>query len=143
MARIKIEIPNNNIASFAIPVRITDINYGNHLGNDTFVSIIHEARMLWLSGHGYTELNIEGTGLILSDLMVEFKAEVFYGDILQVSIAVGEISRVSFELYYRLSVKRNEQEIIAALARTTMISYDYNTKKVVAIPGKLKGLLAV
>ena len=109
MPRIKLELPENKIAVLTVPVRITDINYGNHLGNDAFVSIIHEARMQWLQQHGYTELNIEGTGLILADLTVEFKSEAFYKDILEVKIFVGQISRVGFEIYYSVSTARNNQ----------------------------------
>lgn len=141
MPRIKIEIPENILASLQIPVRITDINYGNHLGNDAFVSIVHEARVQWLYRHGYTELNIEGTGLIMSDLAVEFKNESFYGDLIKVEIAAGELSRVSFELYYRLSAKRDGQDILLANAKTGMICFDYGAKKVVMIPEQLKAIL--
>ncbi len=141
MGRIKLDIPQNIIANISVPVRITDINYGNHLGNDAFVSIIHEARMQWLHQHCYTELNIEGTGLILADLAVEFKAESFYGDIIEVKIAAGEITKVSFELYYQLSTQRNDKTIVLALAKTGMVSYDYGAKKVIAIPEKLIGIL--
>jgi acyl-CoA thioesterase FadM len=98
MARIKIDIPEKVIGTFIIPVRIADINYGNHVGNDAFVSIIHEARIQWLNQHGYTELKIEGVGLIMSDLAIEFKNESFYGDVVEVKIIAGEISRVGFEL---------------------------------------------
>lgn len=143
MARVKLKIPENSVALLTIPVRITDINYGNHLGNDAFVSIIHEARMQWLLQHGYTELNIEGSGLILADLVIEFKNEGFYGDIIKVNIAAGEITKVSFELYYQLYTKRNEQPIILALAKTGMVSYDYSLKKVIGIPEKLKTILAI
>jgi len=45
MARIKIEIPDKFIYKTEIPIRITDINYGGHLGNDSLLSIIHEARV--------------------------------------------------------------------------------------------------
>jgi acyl-CoA thioester hydrolase len=141
MARIKLDIPQNIIATITVPVRITDINYGNHLGNDAFVAIIHEARMQWLQQHGYTELNIEGTGLILADLAVEFKAETFYGDTIEVNIAAGEITKVSFELYYQLTTQRNNVTIVLALAKTGMVSYDYVAKKVIAIPEKLKQIL--
>ncbi|GAB2825293.1 acyl-CoA thioesterase [Ferruginibacter profundus] len=141
MARIKLEIPDNTIAVITIPVRITDINYGSHLGNDAFVAIIHEARMQWLSRHGYTELNIEGAGLILADLAVEFKNESFYGDIIEVTIASGEISKVSFELFYKLSATRNEKNILLALAKTGMVCYDYAVRKVISIPEKLKAIL--
>ena len=141
MARVKLEIPGNKIAVAPIPVRITDINYGNHLGNDAFVSIIHEARMQWLHQHGYTELNIEGTGLILADLIVEFKNESFYGDLIEVTLAVGEISKVSFELYYELRTKRDDKIIILALAKTGMVCYNYTLKKVTGIPEVLKIIL--
>lgn len=142
MARIKIEAPEKEMASFHIPVRITDINYGNHLGNDAFVSIIHEARMQWLHQYGYTELNIEGTGLIMSDLAVEFKSESFYGDVVEVKIGAGEISRAGFELYYQLFTGRNNDRILLANAKTGMISYDYDAKKVVEIPERLRSILS-
>jgi acyl-CoA thioester hydrolase len=141
MSRIKLEIPQHTIAIIMVPVRITDINYGNHLGNDAFVSIIHEARIQWLQRHNYTELNIEGRGLILADLAVEFKAESFYGDIIEVIIAAGEISKASFELYYQLSTQRNDKKFVLALAKTGMVSYDYGAKKVIAIPEKLIRIL--
>lgn len=142
MPRVKLEIPQQLLGTFNIPVRITDINYGNHLGNDAFVSIIHDARMQWLKQHGYTELNIEGAGLIMSDLAVEFKNESFYGDIIEVKISAADISRASFELYYQLWAKRNSGSILLANAKTGMICYDYTTRKVVTIPEQLKTVLA-
>jgi acyl-CoA thioesterase FadM len=141
MPRIKLAVPDNIIVTVNIPVRITDINYGNHVGNNAFVGIIHEARVQWLQQHGYTELNIEGAGLIQSDLVVEFKSEGFYGDILEIKISAGEISSISFELYYQLSAKRNDKTVVLVLAKTGMVCYDYNAKKVKAIPEKLKRLL--
>ena len=141
MARIKIDIPEKIIGSFIIPVRIADINYGNHVGNDAFVSIIHEAWMQWLKQYDYTELKIEGIGLIMSDLAIEFKNESFYGDVVEVKLGAAEISRVGFELYYRLFAKRNDENILLANAKTGMVCYDYNAKKVAAIPEKLKTIL--
>jgi len=35
MARIKILLPEHFSFSCSIPIRITDLNYGNHVGNDT------------------------------------------------------------------------------------------------------------
>lgn len=141
MARIKITIPEKSIASINIPVRITDINYGNHLGNDSLVSIIHEARVQWLQINNYSELNIEGVGLIMSDLAVEYISESFYGDNLQINIGAGEVTRVSFELFYTVQVTRNEKTILIAKAKTGMVCYDYAAKKVAAVPEKLKLIL--
>lgn len=142
MPRIKLLPPEKffNIP-IKIPVRITDINYGDHVGNDSLVSIIHEGRMQFLQHYSFTELNIEGIGLIMSELIVEFKNESFYKDIIEVKIAVGEISKVSFELFYKLIALRGNEDILIANAKTTMVCYDYEFKKVVTIPGKLNAIL--
>ncbi len=134
-------MPENLIATVVVPVRITDINYGNHVGNHAFVMILHEARMQWLQSYGYTELNVEGIGLIMSDLSIEFKSESFYPDQVEVAIYAGEVTKVSFELYYQLAVQRENEKIILANAKTGMVCYDYAIKKVAAVPGKLQQLL--
>ena len=141
MARLKLELPQKLLATVSIPVRITDINYGNHLAHNSLVEIIHEARVQFLNQHGFTELNVGGTALIMSELIVEFKNESFYKDLLQIKIFSGEITGVSFELFYEISVQRKEQKIIIAFAKTGMVCYNYDIKKVRAVPEKLKMLL--
>lgn len=141
MARIKLDMPADIIATYSIPVRITDINYGNHVGNNSFVAIIHEARMLLLAKNGFTELDIDGVGLIMGDIVVEFKAESFYGDIIEVEISTADVTKISFDLYYRLITKRKDETIVVANAKTGMVCYDYAAKKVVAIPEGLKKIL--
>ena len=97
--------------------------------------------MQWLKQYDYTELKIESIGLIMSDLALEFKSESFYGDVVEVKLSPGELSRVGFELYYQLFAKRNDESILLAYAKTGMVCYDYDAKKVAAIPEKLKIIL--
>jgi acyl-CoA thioester hydrolase len=134
MARIKLEIPNKKVFTVNIPIRITDINYGNHLGNDALVSIIQEARIQWLAAANYTELSVGGAALIMADLAVEYKGEGFYGDMLNISIAIGEITKISFEIYYEITTTRNSNNILIAKAKTGMVCFDYSSRKVAAIP---------
>ncbi len=141
MARVKLTMPQQIIAEIQVPVRITDINYGNHLGNGAVVNILHEARMQWLHGHGFTELDVAGCGLIMADLAVEFKAEGFYGDMVLVKMGCSDISRVGFDLYYALWVTRDEQTILLAQAKTGMVCFDYGQKKVVPLTDVLLQML--
>jgi acyl-CoA thioester hydrolase len=134
MARVKLEIPEKKIFTTNIPIRITDINYGNHVGNDALVSIVHEARMQWLTSQNYTELNIGDAALIMADLAVEYKAESFYGDILNVAISIGEITKISFEIFYEVTTSRNDKSILVANAKTGMVCFDYDARKVTSIP---------
>ena len=125
MARIKIDLPDTEIGKVTVSIRITDINYGNHVGNDAFVAIIHEARMQWLRLHNYTEMNFAGTGLIMSDLAIEFKQESVYGDMVTITLFAGEISRVSFELFYPLSGYYRSQSVSGHSPST----YSYSGQK--------------
>jgi acyl-CoA thioester hydrolase len=134
MARVRLDIPAHKIFTTDIPVRITDINYGNHVGNDALVSIVHEARMQWLASNNFTELKIGGAALIMADLAVEYKAESFYGDTLTVAISIGEITKISFEIFYEITTTRNDKKIVIANAKTGVVCFDYGARKVIAIP---------
>ena len=144
MARIKLVFPENTIHTLTIPVRITDINYGNHLGNDALVSILHEARVHWLHSLNYTELNIEGKSIIMNELVVNYLKEMFYGDVIQIELSVGDITSIGFELYYRMNVNKNGENIHSAIAKTGLIFFDYSAKKTSSIPNafleKIKGI---
>jgi len=134
MPRIKIELPASFPFTTEIPVRISDLNYGGHVGNDSMLSLIHEARVRFLRHHGYDELNIAGVGLIMSDVAIEFKNELFYGEVLRASVAATEFSRVGFDLYYRLEKESAAKWIPVSAARTGMVCYDYQLKKIAAVP---------
>ncbi|HEY4875016.1 MAG TPA: thioesterase family protein [Puia sp.] len=143
MARIKIEMPEHFSFITYMPIRITDLNYGGHVGNDMILSIIHETRVQFLQHYGYKEFDIEGTGLIMSDVAIEFKSEIFYGDKIKASVVAGEFSKVRFEIFYKLEKETAEKNILVANAKTGMVCYDYELKKIIAVPGdvveKLKG----
>ena len=107
MARINIILPGKFAYSTQIKLRITDINYGGHLAHDSILSITHEARVRFLESLGYTEGNIEGPGLILSDADLVYKSEACYGRTLLVEIAVTDLSKYGCDLTYKLSDKKN------------------------------------
>jgi acyl-CoA thioester hydrolase len=143
MARIKIELPEQFHFSCEIPVRITDMNYGGHVGNDTILSIIHEARMQFLRHFGYTEMQLAGVGIILADAGIEFKAELFYGDTVVAYVTAGGFSKVSFDIFYKLEKQLNDKPILVALAKTGVVCYDYEKKKIAAVPEEVKYKLAI
>jgi len=141
MARIKIDLPEHFSFSCRVPVRITDINYGGHVGNDTVLTIIHEARMQFFKKLGYTELNFAGSGMIMADAAIEFKSELFYGDELTVAVTAGDLTKIGFDLFYRLEKpgdQESDKHILVAVAKTGMLCYDYSLRKIVAVPEEAK-----
>ena len=99
MARIKLTLPASFPFAATIPVRITDLNYGGHVGNDAILSILHEARMQFLRFFDYSELKIEGVSLIMSDVAIEFKAELYYGDVIKAYVTTDGFTRAGFDIY--------------------------------------------
>lgn len=137
-SRNKIEMPSSFSFRCSVPVRISDVNYGGHVGNDSILSIMHEARMQYLHHIGVSELDFGGTGLIMTDVTIEFKMESFYGDIMNVSVTAADFGRVGFNIYYQLSKKNEEgQEKIIANGQTGMVCYNYSAKKVSSIPAHI------
>jgi len=142
MSRIKIELPDKSFFETIVPIRITDLNYGNHVGNDTILSILHEARVQWLSNFGYAELNFGGVGLIMSDAAVEFKNEIFYGEKIIASVVADEFSKFSFEIYYKLEKETNDKRILVVVAKTGMVCYDYSARKIAGVPEEIRKKLS-
>ncbi|SEW55796.1 acyl-CoA thioesterase [Chitinophaga arvensicola] len=139
MARIKIDLPASFPFSIQIPVRIQDINYGNHVGNDAILSILHEARIRFVESLGYKELDKEANiGFIMADVAVAYKGEGFHGDIFDVAVAAGEFNAFGFDLFYSITTKRNGQTITIAAAKTGMVYFDYNIRKVSKLPADMK-----
>ncbi|MCW3120924.1 MAG: hypothetical protein JWQ38_416 [Flavipsychrobacter sp.] len=142
MGRVKLKFPDDNpVFTTTISVRIGDINYGNHVGNDAILSIIQESRVQMLHRYGYNELDIAGCALIMADVMISYRGEAFYGDSLIVKIYVDELTPKSFDLLYHISVVRNGMETDIAHAKTGMACFDYKTRKIINMNDALKTLL--
>jgi acyl-CoA thioester hydrolase len=132
MPRVRLLPLNKYPFSTEITVRTTDLNYGGHLGNDSMLSLVHEARVAFLAEHGFTELNCGGVSLILSDAVLVYQGEAFAGDILRFEVAAGEPSRSGFRLFYR--VTRPKDNAAIALVENGMACLNYKTRKVQRLP---------
>ncbi len=127
MPRLTIQLPEHIPFSTEIPVRVDDVNYGGHLGNDALVSLLHEARIRYLGAHGLSEGDCGGAGMVVTELAVTYLAEAFHGDSLRISLAVGDIGRTRVHFYYRVERTRDNVEI--ARARTGMAFFDFTSRR--------------
>lgn len=117
-----------------IRIRITDLNYGGHVGNDSFLSLIHEARQQFLLHHGYTELSFAGTALIMADAAIEFRKELNYGDTIKISVVATNFDKLGFDVFYLLELVLPDGNILAGKAKTGMMCFDYTAKKKTPVP---------
>ena len=135
MPRVKIELPDQFPFSIEIPVRITDLNYGGHVGNDRIPAYMQEARVAFLNKYGYSELDVEGVSLIMSDCQIVFKGEGFYGDIISIEVAAVEFHKYGFNLYYRMQKQSGQ---LVAEASSNMMCFDYKNRKLLSLPEQAK-----
>lgn len=135
MARIKVTIPEHIHFTATIPVRVTDLNYGNHLGNDALLSILHEARMQLLGNYSWSELNIGGASMIMADVAIEYKGEGFYGDVLTIAMAFDDMNKYGFDITYHV---RNQHGKEVARAKTGMLCFNYTERKLMPLPDEVK-----
>lgn len=140
MSRNNLAFPAPTIYSHPLRLRIGDINYGQHLGHDTLVSLLHDARCGWLATHGLTELTVDGKSLgwVVADLTVNYRAEAFYADELLIELSIGVIGTKSAEIFHRV-VRSDGVEI--AIAKVTVVFFNYETRKAAAVPENLIDLI--
>ncbi len=132
MARLSLTLPDEFGFATEIDVRVTDLNYGRHLGNDAMLGMIHEARVRFLAAHGAREGDVGGTPLVLADAAIVYRAEAFLGDRLRFEVAVVDIGRVGCDLCYRVT-RLSDQRLVAE-ARTGIVFLDPRTRRPSAVP---------
>lgn len=132
MPRIEIELPEEYIFSTDIPVRISDINRGRHLGHDAILPMMEEARVRFLSSLGFTESDIDGAAFILVDAGIVYKKQGYYGQTLTIDLAVTDLSSRGCDIVYRISDRETGDEMFRA--KTGMLFYNYEKQKVVPMP---------
>ena len=135
MPRVKVSLPASFGFAVTLPVRITDLNYGAHLGNDALLGLLHEARVQFLAHLGTAEFDpTTKLGFIMADVAIEYKAEAFYGDVLTIELAANDPNKYGFDIVYH--VKNHAGKEIAR-AKTGMLCFDYTTRKLRSLPPEL------
>lgn len=116
--------------SMSLRVRIRDINYGNHVGYETFFSFFQEARIAYLDQFGFSELDIGGHGIIMSEANCRYRQELNLGDYVAVKCRVSQLKTRSFTMDY--AIMRGDD--LCAVGFTTALCYDYREKRIVHLP---------
>lgn len=138
MTRISIALPETFNFSCELPVRVSDLNYGGHVGNDAVLTLMQEARVLYYRHLGFeNEIKLEGTiGQLITDAAIVYKSESFLGDVLCIEIAATDFTKYGFDLVYRLTNKATGKEV--ARGKTGIVCFDHEKRKVAGLPDKLK-----
>lgn len=139
MTRVKIDLPDRVVFTCDIPVRITDVNYGGHVGNDSLLSYLHEARVQFLRHFGFSEQNAGGKGIVMADAILVYKSEIFYGETLSIDVGLTDVQRHGLDVTYKVS--SNGKEV--ARAKTGIVFFDYEKRTIASMPEEFKNRIAL
>lgn len=133
MARLKLEFPEDQYYySTQLTVRVTDINAANHLGNDSMISMISEARARFLFDFGIEETQADDTGIIVTDLVTTYKTEAHARDQLLFEVGVMDFNKYGGDITFRITHPRDNA--LVAMAKSGFVFFNYKTKRVVPMP---------
>ena len=130
LARIQISLPERFSFSTEIPIYINHINYGNHLDNSALLSLVSEARVRFFQSLGYSELNVEGVGVIVADVAVQYRSEAFHGETLRIEMTANDFNKYGCDFVWRIAV--GEREV--ARGKHGMMFFDYTARKPAGVP---------
>jgi len=133
MARLTLDFPEDQYCyTTTLTVRSTDINGANHLGNDSMISMISEARARFLYEYGVRETGADRNGIIVTDLATTYKAEAHARDHLVFDVGVMDFNNYGGDLIFRIT--RPADQTLIAMAKYGFVFYDYQHGRVVAMP---------
>jgi acyl-CoA thioesterase FadM len=123
----------------ALQVRPQDINYSGHVGNDNLIAMVGAARAFAFHEMGVSELDLgDGeTGVIMTDLAVNYRAEAFLFDELSIDTHFDEMGRSGFRMFHRV---RREGKTVALL-EAGFATFSYRRKRISPVPDRFLGLL--
>jgi acyl-CoA thioesterase FadM len=137
MARLQLTFPEDQYCyTTLLTVRVTDINAANHLGNDSMISMISEARARFLFEYGVAETERDGTGIIVTDLATAYRAEAHARDQLLFEVGVMDFNKYGGDVIFRVTRPRDKCTI--ALAKQGFVFYNYKTSEVVGMPEEFR-----
>ena len=132
MARIQIALPEAFVFKAEITLYMSHINYGGHLDNALLLSVVSEARVRFFKSLGYSELDVEGVGIVVADAALQYKSEAFHGETMVVEMTATDFGKFGCDLLWRMSDHASGREV--ARGKTGIVFLDYSTRKIAPVP---------
>ena len=124
MPRVKVGLPDKFLYSMERSVGISDLNYAKHLDSVAMVSILQEARLQFLANLGFTESNIYGLGIVVTDMAVDYRSESFANDCLVIDVGISNINRYGFDI--GMQVTNSALEAVVCNAKIGVVFFDFD-----------------
>lgn len=127
--------------SIEIPIAWGEMDALGHVNNAVYFRYIEIARIDFLRKAGCHALRDEtGVGFILQFVEMRFRQPLVFPDTIRVDTKLVAIEGDRFTLAH--AVVSNTSKQVAAIARGTIVTYDYKSQEKRQIPEKVRAALA-
>ena len=140
MARIQIRLPSQFAFSTSITLYQSHLNYGGHLDNALLLTLVSEARVRFFKSLGYTELDVEGVGILVADAALQYRSEAFHGEVMVIRLGATDLGRKGFDMVWSMNEQSTQREV--ARGKTGIVFFDYASRKVAPMPEVFREKLA-
>ncbi|MEI6559839.1 MAG: thioesterase family protein [Rhodospirillaceae bacterium] len=136
MPRIAVDLPDRFVFTTELTVYINHINYGHHLDNAALLSLVSEARVRFFRSLGYSELDVEGVGIIIADAAVQYRSEAFHGERLVFELAATDFNKYGCDIVWKVTEKAGGRDV--ARGKTGILFFDYAAKTKAGVPPRFR-----
>ena len=114
-------------------VRFRDVDALGHVNKAAYLTYLEQARIAFLAPMGADQ-----TGMILARAEIDFRAQVGFGDEVEIEVEPLRVGTKSFELGYTVRVRG----AVVAEAKTVLVAFDYSAGQAVPVPDGWRSALA-
>ena len=132
MPRIQISLPERFSFSTEVQVYVGHINEAGHVDNAQLLTLVSEARQRFFGSLGYTQTDVEGVGIVVSDAAIQYRAEAFHGETLIIEMSADDFNKYGCDLVYRIS-NRDDGRVVA-VGKTGIVFFDYGVRRITTVP---------
>ncbi len=135
------ENPSPLLAAFpiviALPVQWGDQDAFGHVNNTMYFRWFESSRIAYMEQFRLLErLRTTRVGPILAAIGCDYRAPLFFPDVVEVGSRVTRIGRTSLSMEH--AIVSRSKGVLAAESRSTLVLYDYATEKPHPIPDEIR-----
>jgi acyl-CoA thioester hydrolase len=122
-----------------LTVRFNDINIANHVDYAALLQMAGNTRALFFKKNNLNEMDLDGVGIMLKSMQVEYLSETNFNDVLEFSWYLVEIGKISLSVsidVYNVTTKQAVAKI-----QKKFVFFNYQQKKLAKVPEVLIKLL--
>jgi len=141
MPRVRLAEQDSYPFRYECIIRVYDVNMSGHVGTTEMVALLHQARHEMLKSNGIHELNLgdDRTSIIMADMVVNFRKEIFLDDRITIESTIGEIGDKGFRFFHR--IYKNGK--LACLAESGAVAFDFKNRTIGKLPATFRDTFSI